>query len=268
MAITAGFHEEMAQKLALTIRYGDLDEVEQRRLERRLKSHQKKARRITPLLKYFGAEKAVEHARTALQIHGGNGYTREYLPEKLLRDALVMPIYEGTSQIQALMAMKDTLGGIMKNPQAFVRQIAQARWRSLSSRDPLERRVAQLQALSFGAQQHLVLKTAGEKVKGLRAKPMGEWPDELTKNWDPKRDFAYAMLHAERLIQLLGETTIAELLLAQAQKHPERSEILERHLERAEPKARYLYDRITTTGQRLLQQLSPEVEEAANQAAE
>ena len=268
MAVTAGFHEEMSQKLALAIRYGDLDETEQKRMERLMRSHQKKARRITPLLKYFGAEKAVEHARTALQIHGGNGYTTEYLPEKLLRDALVMPIYEGTSQIQALMAMKDTLGGITKNPQAFVRRMAQARWRSLSSRDPLEKRVAQLQSLSFGAQQHLVLKTAGDKVKGLRGKPIGEWSDELTKNWDPKRDFAYAMLHAERLIQLLGETTIAELLLEQAQEHPERAEILERHLERAEPKARYLLDQITTTGQRLLQQLSPEATEATSQAAE
>jgi hypothetical protein len=268
MAVTAGFHEEMSQKLGLAVRYGDLDETEQKQMERLKRSHEKKARRITPLLKYFGAEKAVEHARTAMQIHGGNGYTKEYLPEKLLRDALVMPIYEGTSQIQALMAMKDTLGGITKNPQAFVRRMAQARWRSLSSRNPLERRVAQLQALSFSAQQHLVLKTAGDKVKGLRGKPIGEWSDELTKNWDPKRDFAYAMLHAERLIQLLGETTIAELLLEQAQKHPERAEILERHLERAEPKARYLLDQITTTGQRLLERLSPEASEAASQAAE
>jgi alkylation response protein AidB-like acyl-CoA dehydrogenase len=268
MAVTACFHEEMAQKLALSVRYGDLDEDEQKRMERQMKSHQKKARRITPLLKYFAAEKAVEHARTSLQIHGGNGYSTEYLPEKLLRDALVMPIYEGTSQIQALMSMKDTLGGIIANPQAFVRRMAQARWRSLSSRNPLERRVAQLQALSFSAQQHLVLKTAGDKVKGLRAKPIGEWSDELTKNWDPKRDFAYAMLHAERLIQLLGETTIAELLLAQAQKHPDRAEVLERHLERAEPKARDLHDQITTTGQRLLAKLSPEATEATSQAAE
>lgn len=237
-------------------------------MERLLKSHQRKARRITPLLKYFAAEKAVEHARTALQIHGGNGYITEYLPEKLLRDALVMPIYEGTSQIQGLMAMKDTLGGIIKSPQAFVRRMAQTRWRALSSRDPLERRVAQLQGLSFSAQQHLVLKTAGDKVKGLRGKPIAEWSDELTKNWDPKRDFAFAMLHAERLIQLLGDTMIAELLLAQARRHPERAEVLERHLERAEPKARYLHDRITTTGQRLVDKLSATAPEVADQAAE
>jgi alkylation response protein AidB-like acyl-CoA dehydrogenase len=268
MAVAGCFHEEMAQKLALAIRFGDLDEAEQKQMERLMKSHQRKARRITPLLKYFGAEKAVEHARTALQIHGGNGYMTEYLPEKLVRDALVMPIYEGTSQIQALMAMKDTLDRIIKNPQAFVRRMAQARWRSLSSRNPLERRVAQLQSLSFSAQQHLVVKTAGDKVKGLRGKPIGEWPDELTKNWDPKRDFAYAMLHAERLIQLLGDTTIAELLLGQARKHPERAEVLERHLERAEPRARYLLDQITTTGQRLLDKLSPQAAETASQAAE
>ena len=105
-------------------------------------------------------------------------------------------------------------------------------------------------------------------MKGLRGKPIGEWPDELTKNWDPKRDFAYAMLHAERLIQLLCDTTIAELLLEQARKHPERAEILERHLERAEPRARYLLDQITTTGQRLLDKLSPEAAETASQAAE
>ena len=268
MAMTAGFHEEMAQKLALVLRYGTLDETAQTQTERLMKSHQRKSRRITPLLKYFAAEKAVEHARTSLQIHGGNGYTTEYLPEKLLRDALVMPIYEGTSQIQALMAMKDTLGAIIQNPKAFVRRMAQSRWRSLSSRNPLERRVAQLQAVSFSTQQHLVLKTAGTKMRGLRGKPIGDWSDELTKNWDPKRDFAHAMLHAERLIQLLGETTIAEILLAQSKEHPERAEILERHLERAEPKVRYLHDQITTTGERLLEKLSPGAAETASQAAE
>ena len=268
MAVAAGFHEEMAQKLSIAIRYGDLDDVERVRLKRLERSHQRKARRITPLLKYFGAEKAVEHARVALQIHGGNGYITEYLPEKLLRDALVMPIYEGTSQIQALMAMKDTLGGIISSPQAFVRRMAQARWRALSSRDPLERRVAQLQSLSFAAQQHLVLKTAGDKVKGLRDKPLTDWSDELTSNWDPKRDFAFAMLHAERLIQLLGDVMIAELFLEQARKHPERAEVLERHLERAESRARYLHDRITTTGQRIIESLSATSTEATDQAAE
>ena len=194
LAVTAAFHEEMAAKLELDIEFGNLAREDREEAERTLRSHQQKSRRITPVLKYLGAEKAVEHARLALQIHGGNGYMTEYLPEKLLRDALVMPIYEGTSQIQALMAMKDTLDGIIRNPQTFVRRSAQARWRSVSSRDPQERRVAAVQSLSYGAQQHLVLKTAGDKMKGLVGKPLTEWPEELTKDWDPKRDFAYAML--------------------------------------------------------------------------
>ncbi len=268
LAVTAGFHEEMAQKLALVLEFGDPDDLERKKIERRMKSHQRQSRRMTPILKYLGAENAVTHARMALQIHGGNGYMKEYLPEKLVRDALVMPIYEGTSQIQALMAMKDTLGGIIKRPRAFVRRMAQTRWRSVSARDPFERRVSALQSLSLNAQQHLVFKTAGDKMRGLRDKPLTDWPEEFTKNWDPKRDFAYAMLHAERLVQLLGDTLIAEVLLAQAKKHPERLEVLERHLDRAEPRARYMHDQITTTGERFLKKLATKTQETSQAAAE
>ena len=71
----------------------------------------------------------------AVQILGGVGYTKEYAAEQLLRDVVVMPIYEGTSQIQSLMAMKDTLGGIIKTHKAS-RQRAQARWRAMSARCP------------------------------------------------------------------------------------------------------------------------------------
>ena len=128
-----------------------------------------------PLLKYLGAEKAVEMARRAIQIHGGNGYIKEYGAEKLLRDSLVMPIYEGTSQIQALMAMKDTLGAIIKKPQAFVTRLAQTRWKALSSRDELERRVAKVQSLSLQAQQYLATRTAARKLRGLGDRPVSEW---------------------------------------------------------------------------------------------
>jgi hypothetical protein len=176
---------------------------------------------------------------------------------------MVMPIYEGTSQIQSLMVMKDTLTGAMRNPQRFARKIAQARWKATASRDPMERRVAKLQVLSLSSQQHLITKTAADKFSALRGLPLAEWPERFLKNWDPKRDFAYAMLHAERLTRQLADEAICEILLAQAKKHPERREILERYLERAEPRAKYLHDRITSTGQRLLDELAAkdEVEE-------
>lgn len=268
IAMHGAFHEELAQKESIRLTHDrPTDELEVKRLERRIARHKRKSRRVTPLLKYLAAEKAVEMARRCVQIHGGNGYMKEYGAEKLLRDALVMPIYEGTSQIQALMAMKDTLLGIMKNPQAFVRRLAQARWRSLSARDPLERRVARIQTLSLSAQQHLMTRTATDKVRSLRGTPISAWPGQFRGNWDPKRDFAHAMLHAERLIRILADQSICEVLLAQARKHPERRELLERYAERAEPRCRFLHEEITTTGQRLLDRLAETDLDAASAAS-
>jgi alkylation response protein AidB-like acyl-CoA dehydrogenase len=265
LAVYGAFHEELAHKCGLASKFfADEGSVEAKRYEREKREHSAKSRRVTPLLKYLAAEKAVEIARRGIQIHGGAGYIQEYGAEKLLRDAMVMPIYEGTSQIQSLMAMKDTLMGIMKNPQAFVKRQAQTRWRSVSSRDALEKRVAKLQLLSLGAQNYLITRTAGAKLKTLPEKPVSEWLETMSKNWDPKKDFALAMLHAERLTRLLADEVICELLLEQAKKFPERREVLERYLDRAEPRCRFLHDEITTTGSRLLKSLG--VEEGAAKA--
>ena len=257
LAMHCGYHEEFAQKEEMRLLFTPpTDPMELKRLQRRVKQLKWTSRRATPLLKYVASEKAVELSRRCLQIHGGNGYSKEYGAEKLVRDALVMPIYEGTSQIQALMAMKDTLGGIMKNPQAFVKGMAQARWRAVSARDQAERRVAKIQQLSYSAQQHLITKTATDKFRSLQGKPVTQWPQKFLKSWDPKRDFAFAMLHAERLLRLLADAAICEVLLTQAKKDPERRELLLRYLDRAECRARFLHDEITTTGQRVLEQLS------------
>ncbi len=265
LAVHSAYQEELAQKCWLIAQYAtSLPDSQRKEMQREADRRKRTARRATPLLKYLAAEKAVEIARRALQIHGGVGYTKDYGAEKLLRDALVMPIYEGTSQIQALMAMKDTLGGILKNPQRFLTRGAQARWRALSSRDSIERGVARIQVLSFQAQQHLMMRTAGDKLKSLTGHPVGEWPNRFLKDWNPKRDFAYAMLHAERLIRLLVDEQIAEILLEQARKFPERRELAEKWIERAEPRCRFLVEEITTTGARLLKSLTEEdVEEKA-----
>jgi hypothetical protein len=112
----------------------------------------------------------------------------------------------------------------------------------------------------------LITRTATDKMKGLREKPVAEWRDELFKSWNPKRDFAYAMLHADKLIRILCDEVIAELLLKQARKDPSRRTLLERHLERAEPRVRFLLDQINHTGERLLEQLAESSEAAENNA--
>ena len=254
LAMHAAFHEEVGHKKALLGGAELRDEA---------RAHRMTARRTTPLLKYLAAEKAVEMSRRCLQIHGGNGYMREFGAEKLVRDALVMPIYEGTSQIQALMATKDTLGAILKAPQDWLKRVAQARWRALSARDGIERRVARLRQLSLGAQRHLVTQIMTGKLKSRR---LVRWPRALFKDWDPRRDFAPALLHAERLTRLLADEAIAEALLAQARRDPERRPLLERYLDRAEPRARMLHEEITTTGQRILDQLAADAEIKAEAA--
>jgi acyl-CoA dehydrogenase len=61
--------------------------------------------------KAYGADSAMATATDAVQVFGGNGSVKEYPVEKLMRDAKVLQIYEGTSQIQRLVIAKHVLGG-------------------------------------------------------------------------------------------------------------------------------------------------------------
>ena len=56
----------------------------------------------TSIAKYFATEAAVWCANTAIQVHGGAGYSTDHPVERFFRDARVTTIYEGTSQIQQL----------------------------------------------------------------------------------------------------------------------------------------------------------------------
>jgi acyl-CoA dehydrogenase len=61
--------------------------------------------------KAFGADSAMQTTVDAVQVFGGNGYVKEYPVEKLMRDAKVLQIYEGTSQIQRIVIARNLLGG-------------------------------------------------------------------------------------------------------------------------------------------------------------
>jgi acyl-CoA dehydrogenase len=57
---------------------------------------------VSSYAKAFGADRAMQTAIDAVQVFGGNGYVKDYPVEKLMRDAKVLQIYEGTSQIQRM----------------------------------------------------------------------------------------------------------------------------------------------------------------------
>ena len=66
---------------------------------------------LTPMSKYYASEMCVYVADTALQVLGGSGYMRDYPAERYLRDARITTIYEGTSQLQVVAAVRGVCCG-------------------------------------------------------------------------------------------------------------------------------------------------------------
>lgn len=73
----------------------------------------KLAEALTPMAKYYTTEWSNRITYDAIQIHGGNGFMREYPVERLYRDARITNIYEGTSQIQIIWAISRLVRGDM-----------------------------------------------------------------------------------------------------------------------------------------------------------
>ena len=65
--------------------------------------------KVSSMAKRFAADSAMEIAVDAVQVYGGYGFIKEYPVEKLMRDAKIMQLYEGTSQIQRLVIAKEVL---------------------------------------------------------------------------------------------------------------------------------------------------------------
>jgi alkylation response protein AidB-like acyl-CoA dehydrogenase len=62
------------------------------------------------MAKLYASENAVTAANLAIQVYGGYGYLDEYPVAKILRDARVMTLYEGTSQVQKLLIGRKLTG--------------------------------------------------------------------------------------------------------------------------------------------------------------
>ncbi len=79
----------------------------------RFKDASKIAALLTPMTKYVLSEAANKIAYDSLQIHGGAGYMREFSVERLVRDARITNIYEGTSQLQIVAATGGVINDIL-----------------------------------------------------------------------------------------------------------------------------------------------------------
>jgi len=69
---------------------------------------------LTPMSKYYCSEMCCTVADTAIQVLGGSGYMKDYAAERHLRDARITTIYEGTSQLQVVAAIRGVASGVFE----------------------------------------------------------------------------------------------------------------------------------------------------------
>ncbi len=75
------------------------------------KEYQRLADAFTPIVKMFASEYANQNAYDAIQVHGGSGFMKDYACERIYRDARILTIYEGTSQLQTVAAIRHVMTG-------------------------------------------------------------------------------------------------------------------------------------------------------------
>ncbi len=150
-----------------------------------MKFYNRLADGFTPLVKLFSSEYANQLAYDAVQIHGGSGFMKDYPCERLYRDARIMNIYEGTSQLQVVAAIKAVTKG------TFMEQIeTYAAAEYTSAMQPV---VTKLKELTAKFTEMIAHVEAGEKEVG-----------------------GFKDFHARRLVETAGHIIITYLLAREA----------------------------------------------------
>jgi alkylation response protein AidB-like acyl-CoA dehydrogenase len=110
------FGKPIAQHQAIAFKLADMaTDVEAARLlvyrSAYLKDKGKEYTSAAAMAKLFASSAAMKHSVEAVQVHGGYGFVKEYHVERLMRDAKITQIYEGTSEIQKMVISRNVLNG-------------------------------------------------------------------------------------------------------------------------------------------------------------
>jgi alkylation response protein AidB-like acyl-CoA dehydrogenase len=108
------FGKEISQHQAIAFKLADMaTEIEAARLlvykAAWLKDQHLNYDQASAIAKLYASEVAMKHTVEAVQIHGGYGYVKEYHVERLMRDAKITQIYEGTSEVQKIVISRGVL---------------------------------------------------------------------------------------------------------------------------------------------------------------
>ena len=166
-----------------------LEIAEERTLEKEerneMKTNQRYADVFTPLLKLIASEASNRIAYDSLQVHGGAGFMKDFPIERIYRDARITSIYEGTSQLQVVAAIKGVLQGV------FIKRIREYEETTVSSE------------LEF-------LRKKLQKMTGIYEETV-----EYVKSMD---DLEFTDFHARRLVEMAGNIVMGHLLVLDAAK--------------------------------------------------
>jgi len=116
------FGKPISQHQAIAFKLADMaTEIEAARLlvyrAAILKDEHQNYDTAAAMAKLYASDVAMKHTVEAIQIHGGYGFVKEYHVERLMRDAKITQIYEGTSEIQRIVISRAILDGQLYTPQ-------------------------------------------------------------------------------------------------------------------------------------------------------
>jgi len=90
---------------------GELDKDEQKALKKLSRTHKRINGLLTPMSKYYASEMSMRVSNDAMAVLGGSGYMKDYPVERHLRDSRITTIYEGTTQLQIIAAVRGVSSG-------------------------------------------------------------------------------------------------------------------------------------------------------------
>jgi hypothetical protein len=145
--------------------------------------------------------------RTACQSIKGYGVCKEYPAERLLRETIIYPIYEGTSQIQSLMVLKDTLKDVAVQAPGFLSSLAGAWAESKLAMDPVKSNLLKARNELNIAIKSILMSIIKNKFKSdidsLRNSNTQQFLKEFSLNLlTSKTDLTYPFLVAERFSRI------------------------------------------------------------------
>ncbi|MDR2475767.1 MAG: acyl-CoA dehydrogenase family protein [Bacteroidales bacterium] len=166
-----------------------------------LKKFQKLADAFTPLAKGLGSEFCNQNAYDAIQVHGGSGFMKDYACERIYRDARITSIYEGTTQLQVVAAIRYVTTGFY-----------------LSVIRDYENEMV--------APELTVLRNKLSELTALYEKTV--------TNVSERKNSEYIDFHARRMVEMAGHLIMGHLLLKDTARTPTFSRSAEVYINYAE----------------------------------